>query len=65
MRKNAIERKIKRDELKSLIRYMSFTDIGKRYGVSYTTIKGWCKHYNLPHRKEDIKLFDDLEWEII
>lgn len=65
MRKNTIEKKIQRDELKSLIRYMSFTDIGKQYGVSYSTIKYWCKYYNLPHRKEDIKLFDDFEWEFI
>ena len=65
MRKNAIERKIQRDELKNLIRYMSFTDIGRMYGVSHQTIKDWCKHYNLPHRKEDIKLFDDFEWEFI
>ena len=27
--------------------------------------KKWCKYYNLPYRRKDIKLYTDKEWEII
>ena len=63
MRKNAIAKRIQRDELKSLIRNVTFTKISKQYDVSINAVKGWCKYYNLPFRKEDIKLFNDTEWE--
>lgn len=51
-----------RDELKSMIRVISFTKISKMYGVSDTAVSKWCKTYNLPYRKKDIKQYSDEEW---
>lgn len=51
--------------LKTLIRNQSFVDIGKQYNVTDNTIRRWCKYYNLPYRKKDIKLYTDEEWNII
>ena len=33
----------------------SFTALGKKYQVDGNTIKKWCKYYNLPYKKKDIK----------
>lgn len=52
-----------REELKNLIRNMSFTFIGKQYGVSDNAIRKWCISYNLPSKKKDINSFSDKEWE--
>ena len=54
-----------RETLKTLIRNKSFVDIGKQYNVTDNTIKKWCKYYNLPYRRKNIKLYTDKEWEII
>lgn len=54
--------KPERDILKQEIRAMSFTELGKKYKVSDTAVKKWCKTYNLPHKKSDIKLYSDEEW---
>ena len=54
-----------RDRLKDLVRQKSFVDIGKIYDVSNTTIKEWCKKFNLPFRKKEIELYTDNEWENI
>lgn len=54
-----------REELKDLIRSESFTCISKMYGVSDTAIKKWCKNYNLPSKKSDIKKMSDSEWASI
>ena len=56
---------INRDELKQLIRSTSFLDIGKRYGISDNAIRKWCKKYGLPHKKEDIHLIPDEQWNMI
>lgn len=74
-RKNLYEVKLKksvlyesgitRDRLKDLVRQKSFVDIGKIYDVSNTTIKEWCKKFNLPFRKKEIELYTDNEWENI
>ena len=40
----------------------SFVQIASRYGVSDKAISKWCKGYNLPHRKKDIKLYSFDEW---
>lgn len=56
---------IDRKELKLLIRTMSFTNIGKKYGVSDNSIRKRCKYFNLPFRKKDIKNYSDAEWEIL
>lgn len=52
-----------RDELKNLIRIESFSSIGKKYNVSDNAIRKWCKNYNLPTKKSEIKNYSDKEWE--
>lgn len=52
------QRKVERPSkeiLEKLIKEMSFTKIGESYGVTDNSIRQWCKNYNLPHRKKDIK----------
>lgn len=44
-----------KDELFYLIKNYSFVKIAKNYGVCDKTITKWCKHYNLPYRKKDLK----------
>lgn len=51
-----------RDELKKLIRELSFTQIAKKYGCSDNTVRKWCDSENLPRRKTDIKKYSDEEW---
>lgn len=54
-----------REELKSLIRTTPFVQIAKQYGVTDNSIRKWCKSYNLPHRVQDIKKYDDNQWEAV
>ena len=52
------QRKVERpskDELLELIKTTSFLQIGKLYDVSDNAIRKWCKYYELPYRKKDIK----------
>lgn len=51
-----------REELKSLIRTIPFTQIGKQFGVRDNSIKKWCRAMNLPYRKIDINNYTDEEW---
>lgn len=57
--------KITRDDLKSLIRTIPFTEIGVKYGVSDNTIRKWCIKCDLPYKREDIEMYSDEEWEYI
>lgn len=52
-----------RDELKELIRAQPFSAIGKMYNVSDNAVRKWCKNYNLPAKKSEIKQYSDKEWE--
>lgn len=52
-----------REELKQLIRTMSFVSIGKMYNVSDNAIRRWCKSYNLPFSVKEIKQFSNDDWE--
>lgn len=54
-----------RQELKNMIRTMSFVDIGKKYNVSDNAIRKWCDTYNLPRLVTLIKQIPDDEWEKI
>ena len=54
-----------REELKDLIRTISFTEIGRRYGVTDNSIRKWCDKFNLPRKKSDIQKFSDEEWSKI
>lgn len=51
-----------REELKILIRNNSFVSIGKQFGVSDNAIRKWCKSYNLPYLKKEIKKYSESEW---
>lgn len=44
------------DSLKELIFKFSFREIGRKYNVTDNAVRKWCKKYNLPHRKKDIKV---------
>lgn len=51
------QRKVDRpsyEDLKGMIQYMSFVDIGKKYNVSDNAVRKWCKKYNLPFTKKGI-----------
>lgn len=52
-----------REQLKEEIRTTPFTQLGSNYGVSDKAIVNWCKAYQLPFRKKDIKNYTDQEWE--
>lgn len=56
---------ISRDELKYLIKTQSFSAIGRQFNVSDNAVKKWCKKYNLPYLKSEIKKYSDKEWEKI
>lgn len=52
------QRKVERpskEELSKLLQESNFSAIGKAYGVSDNSIRKWCKAYDLPHRKKDMK----------
>jgi hypothetical protein len=51
-----------RDELKGKIRNCSFLSIGREYGVTDSSVRKWCKAYNLPFKTSDIKKYTELEW---
>ena len=42
-----------KEELKALVEQFSFVALGKRFGVSDTAVRKWCKTYNLPYKKKD------------
>jgi hypothetical protein len=44
-----------KEQLYLLIIQYPFTHIAKIYGVSETAVRKWCKTYELPYRKRDIK----------
>ena len=54
-----------REELKNMIRTISFVEIGRRFNVSDNAIRKWCDNYNLPRRSKDIKNYSDEEWSRI
>lgn len=49
-----VERPTK-DELEKMIYTMPFTTIAKKYDVTDNTIRKWCKSYELPYKKFEIK----------
>ena len=57
--------RISREELKQRIRTETFVNIGKDFSVTDNTIKKWCKRFNLPFKKSDIKKYTDDEWKAI
>lgn len=59
------DKPVTREELKRLIRSISFLQIGKQFEVSDNTIRKWCNSYGLPKTKKEINSYSDLEWEKI
>lgn len=51
-----------REILKQEVYNTPFTALGKKYRVSDKTIQKWCKYYNLPNRRQDIKRYSQEEW---
>lgn len=51
-----------REELKELIRTMTFIKIGEKYGRTDNAIRKWCDYYSLPRKKSDIKNISDNDW---
>lgn len=49
-------KKPSKEILEKLIFEKSFVEIGKMYGVSDNAVRKWCKSYNLPFRKKEIKM---------
>lgn len=41
--------------LKELTYKYNFNQIAKMYNVGKTTVYRWCKHYNLPYHRDDLK----------
>lgn len=62
---NKFQRKVERPSRKILkkdIRSKSFRELSKKYGVSDTAIKKWCKSYGLPHKKLEINQISNEDW---
>lgn len=54
-----------REELKDMIRNMSFVKIGEKFKVSDNAIRKWCDAYSLPRTKTEINKYSDEEWQNI
>ena len=66
IKQRGIERlPVNRDELKNMIRTISFVQIGKHFGISDVAVRKWCKKLSLPYRAREIKKYSDIEWESI
>ena len=62
LRRKNLPLSVSREELKTLIRTLSFIEIGKKYNVTDNAVRKWCKKYGLPYRVKDIKTFSDEDW---
>lgn len=65
---NLASRKVERPDretLKQLIRITPFTQIGKKYGVTDSSIRKWCKAYNLPSKSSEIQRISQFDWKNI
>lgn len=56
-RKGSSKNRPTKETLIDDLRTLSMTGIGHKYGVSDNAVRKWCKFYNLPYRKEDIKTY--------
>lgn len=52
------EERPSKEELLNLILTKTFVEIGKMYGVTDNTIRKWCKSYELPHTKKELKTYN-------
>lgn len=54
-----------REELKQMIRNLTFTSIASKYSVSDNTIRKWCDYYSLPRNSREIKKISKEDWDLI
>lgn len=52
-----------REELKNLIRKLSFVEIGRTYDCTDNCIRKWCDAQKLPRKKCDINKYTDIQLE--
>lgn len=57
--------RVSREELKSMVRTVSFTKIGEMFKVSDNAVRKWCKKLGLPHKASDIQKYSDETWELV
>lgn len=50
-----------KEELTLLIMNKSFVQIGKEFGVSDNAVRKWCKIYNLPFKRKDLKIWASMQ----
>lgn len=51
-----------REELKNLIRTVSFVQIGKKFNVTDNAVRKWCDAEGLPRKVIEIKSYTEEEW---
>lgn len=44
-----------KEQLWDLIQTTSFLEIGRRFGVTDTAVRKWCRKYGLPYKQSDLK----------
>ena len=54
-----------KEELKKLIRMLSFVQIGKQFKVSDNAVRKWCIKYSLPNTKKEINSYSDEKWNLL
>ena len=59
---NRLVQRPSREELKYLIRNLSFLEIGRKYNVTDNSIRKWCKAEKLPSKKTEINNISDEDW---
>lgn len=59
--RRCVERPSK-EELKTMIRTMPFTQIGQYFGVTDNAIRKWCDAEGLPRTKKEIQQYSDEAW---
>ena len=56
---------VTREELKNLIRYFSFVEIGRKYNITDNAVRKYCDKYKLPRTKKQINSYSQEEWDKI
>lgn len=64
-KRDTINHRPSRDDLKEMIRNTPFVKIANSFDVTDNAVRRWCKDYNLPFTKRDIDSYSDEEWNNI
>jgi hypothetical protein len=54
-----------RQIIKDMLRAETAGAIARKFNVTYSTVKRWCKQYGLPTRQDEVQRYSDEEWESI